>query len=1425
MSSTKSWVQVQRLAFTRWANTHLTQRDLLVEDLEEDFKDGILLIELLEQLSGDTLPKYNKRPKLRIQRLENINLGLEYLKDKGVKLVNVGAEDIENGNVKLILGLVWSVVTKYQIDAIVEDDSKEELEILDEDPFAPGFADVPRSSAKDTAASKLLRFVNQQLANYELATVTNFTSDFQDGSVLIALTDSLRPGCLDMGELFDPITNAELAISTAEGMFSIPRIIDAVDVVQNPQAHAMMTYISLFQKCLADKALRKETEHKQPDMALVQQQAFEEEQRLKDEKRKEDERRRREEEERVRQLQIARQMEIERIQTEEAVRRAREAERRAREEAERQRWLEEQSKRADEEERRRAEEAEQQRRAELERQWREEEDRRKEEERRRAEEMRRREEEEARRAADQERRRREEEKQEDYVEPNAELNLLIDQELFRDHQLAEIYGFRMAPIDKTKRRHRLTVGCSSLLKMQKLGKSSPTVGVFERNEQTGEFLLIDQTEWIDDEHDPVFRKPLVVYLDEVKDRTKAFRFKVWDVSEQKKKIKADRKKLHVGDDNLIGYVDVTLIDVINNPGISKHFLQHPGRRQAKKLDDKRSRINLSINSYGLRQARIQGFKPSESKIGDKLDMRISVNDLNHRSESFADRFRDGFNPMVAVFDRKTNADGSHVLSLIGQTEWTHHAKKRETFATHIALYFNRNQLNSRWLRLCVYHVKNPGKGVLRSETAAPISVDIGETDMLGFRDMTLKEVVDALEKKDGALTYPLFGAEARGGQGSFTIRGGVEKEVARVQFVNVLDRQNHEYIGHEVQISMRGENFYKLDMTTASDPVVGFFCKEEKTGDFVMTGQTEWIKHSTNPKFEEKFMVYSDLVEDHEFRINVYDINIDEWEKIRGVNKQPYPVIQAADGALTNEPTLLGVAKVRLQQLLVASALGEEVKVPLFYPAAIASNQALGADQSKTQVANHWYKTKCLDDKKSSIIVSAKVHHAVLQAPSHRHYHNKHLETPPVGCEVHISDVPVKRIAMAGHEVVLSLAASNLLKMDWHSRSDPMVAIFEMVPKPQEVVPHQKGGWECTICTFVNDMDFLICDMCGQQKSPGAREISPTPQSAAPKVVELTPLLIAQTEWQSNNDKPEFDKKISLFFDPDCDLRLRFAVYDVDSVNVTHSDIIGWTDINLSELVANDGNKLDMQLSHNDSKYQESLNAKQSTLHISPTLQFAAAEKGKRTSSMRPGSQVSFDCLNGPVSNRGRGSSFQKRETMLEVTVGVQNLLKMDWLSKSTPVVAIFEQSPSGHFDKLLGQTEWIADTHDVVFNSKITIQCTVNPSDCIRICVFHVDSPAIREEDMMGYVDITRGELNDASIVETPQAVDLDDFFSMAPMVARSAPLPALDNAKAWHKTLQLTNPHKESWDQMLKSKGTTIFLRVVSKPAPQVNILGWGK
>lgn len=62
-----------------------------IGDLATDFSDGIRLIALVEVLSGKKLPNYNKRPKVRAQQIENVNIALQFLKNQEkIRIVNIG---------------------------------------------------------------------------------------------------------------------------------------------------------------------------------------------------------------------------------------------------------------------------------------------------------------------------------------------------------------------------------------------------------------------------------------------------------------------------------------------------------------------------------------------------------------------------------------------------------------------------------------------------------------------------------------------------------------------------------------------------------------------------------------------------------------------------------------------------------------------------------------------------------------------------------------------------------------------------------------------------------------------------------------------------------------------------------------------------------------------------------------------------------------------------------------------------------------------------------------------------------------------------------------------------------------------------------------------------------------------------------------
>lgn len=84
------WKLIQQNTFTRWANEHLKTAGKAIGNLETDLGDGLRLIALIEVLSGKRLPKHNKRPTFRSQKLENVSVALKFLNDENIKLVNIG---------------------------------------------------------------------------------------------------------------------------------------------------------------------------------------------------------------------------------------------------------------------------------------------------------------------------------------------------------------------------------------------------------------------------------------------------------------------------------------------------------------------------------------------------------------------------------------------------------------------------------------------------------------------------------------------------------------------------------------------------------------------------------------------------------------------------------------------------------------------------------------------------------------------------------------------------------------------------------------------------------------------------------------------------------------------------------------------------------------------------------------------------------------------------------------------------------------------------------------------------------------------------------------------------------------------------------------------------------------------------------------
>ena len=80
-----------------------------INELDVDLRDGFTLLRLLEIISGEKVPPAEKRGKMRVHKISNVNKALQFISEKGVKLAGIGAEGVWFGElicVSLSIGVV-----------------------------------------------------------------------------------------------------------------------------------------------------------------------------------------------------------------------------------------------------------------------------------------------------------------------------------------------------------------------------------------------------------------------------------------------------------------------------------------------------------------------------------------------------------------------------------------------------------------------------------------------------------------------------------------------------------------------------------------------------------------------------------------------------------------------------------------------------------------------------------------------------------------------------------------------------------------------------------------------------------------------------------------------------------------------------------------------------------------------------------------------------------------------------------------------------------------------------------------------------------------------------------------------------------------------------------------------------------------------
>ncbi|XP_012247065.1 filamin-A isoform X1 [Bombus vosnesenskii] len=218
------WVEIQANTFRNWVNEHLKHAvdaaNGPVIDLVEDFRDGTRLCALVEVLTKRRLPRWNPRPANQHHHLENVSTALQAIEADGVKLVNIGNVDIVNGNLKLILGLIWSLIVRYQI-----------------------------GKSKFPPRKLMLAWLKTVLPECR---VNNFTTDWNSGVYLSALLDYCQPGLFPHWRRLDPndsVYNCRKAMEISKREFDIPMVLEP-EYLASPYLDELsgMTYLSYFMK-------------------------------------------------------------------------------------------------------------------------------------------------------------------------------------------------------------------------------------------------------------------------------------------------------------------------------------------------------------------------------------------------------------------------------------------------------------------------------------------------------------------------------------------------------------------------------------------------------------------------------------------------------------------------------------------------------------------------------------------------------------------------------------------------------------------------------------------------------------------------------------------------------------------------------------------------------------------------------------------------------------------------------------------------------------------------------------------------------------------------------------------------------------------------------------------------------------------------
>jgi hypothetical protein len=270
-SSTTQWTDTQHKTFVIWVNTYLSRckPSIQIADISSGLSNGINLVLLIQQLLIEQQDPKNERimnsieqilPKLKrgdnirhLHCIDNCICALQLFDTcisdemKNTNRIECSAKDLAEGNLKLIMGLVWMLILKFRIKLDTHSSCNSSSASDADEPASPSRF-VTRTML--SAEQDMLKYVSKQLALYsstkEQPEVNNFTSSWQSGYVLARLVQSIDKNFLSRKRLseYTPVELNQKACEYAVKTFHIPPLIEAIDLTSNPEKFSIMMFVS-----------------------------------------------------------------------------------------------------------------------------------------------------------------------------------------------------------------------------------------------------------------------------------------------------------------------------------------------------------------------------------------------------------------------------------------------------------------------------------------------------------------------------------------------------------------------------------------------------------------------------------------------------------------------------------------------------------------------------------------------------------------------------------------------------------------------------------------------------------------------------------------------------------------------------------------------------------------------------------------------------------------------------------------------------------------------------------------------------------------------------------------------------------------------------------------------------------------------------